>query len=421
MKVAVLFALLSLAVAVPTQQQRKRYDGYKVIAATPTTRQGVLYLRQLIHDNELDFWSLPGGVNQRVDIMTPPTRYSKLLLRLLKAGMKVALINNNVQEKVDAEYARLIAKPQAVNLDDFNTYADIISWLDGLQCASGLTCTNENIGSTTEGRELRLFKVSTGAGKKIIWIDSNIHAREWIAPATNLKIINNIVTNYGSDTAVTNLLNKYDFYFVPMMNPDGYIYSMDSERYWRKNRGSNPGSDCVGTDLNRNYDTGYWAQDGTSSNPCRDTYGGSSAASEVETKALQTRISQLGSNIRALISMHSYAYVWIHPFGHTTDGFECALPDNSARLSAAASAAANAASNTGGGTWGSGTVCDTINYAASGGTMDYAMGPAGIEYAFTPELRGQDFVIDASEIEPSFRETWAAIQAAISSIEGSEV
>ena len=32
------------------------------------------------------------------------------------------------------------------------------------------------------------------------------------------------------------LLAVYDFYIVPVANPDGYVYSWTSDRMWRKNR-----------------------------------------------------------------------------------------------------------------------------------------------------------------------------------------
>ena len=34
-----------------------------------------------------------------------------------------------------------------------------------------------------------------------------------------------MLKNYGSDSQATNLLDNYDWYFVPVMNPDGYVYS----------------------------------------------------------------------------------------------------------------------------------------------------------------------------------------------------
>ena len=46
---------------------------------------------------------------------------------------------------------------------------------------------------------------------------------------------------------------------------------------------------------------------------------------------------------------------------------------------------------------------------ASGLTMEYAKGVAGIKYSVTPELRGNGFDPPNSEIEPSFQETWNGV------------
>ena len=34
-----------------------------------------------------------------------------------------------------------------------------------------------------------------------------------------------MVVNYGSDDDVTNLVDTYDFHFLPVVNPDGYVYT----------------------------------------------------------------------------------------------------------------------------------------------------------------------------------------------------
>ena len=42
----------------------------------------------------------------------------------------------------------------------------------------------------------------------------------------------------------------------------------DDNRLWRKNRSKNPGSSCIGVDLNRNW--GYkWGGKGADTDPCR--------------------------------------------------------------------------------------------------------------------------------------------------------
>jgi murein tripeptide amidase MpaA len=49
-----------------------------------------------------------------------------------------------------------------------------------------------------------------------------------------------------------NILSKVDFVFIPVANPDGYVYSHTTDRDWIKNR-RQVSSSCFGTDLNRNF------------------------------------------------------------------------------------------------------------------------------------------------------------------------
>lgn len=51
---------------------------------------------------------------------------------------------------------------------------------------------------------------------------SGIHAREWISPATVTYIMSELIENNAAHTELT---DKLDWYFVPVVNPDGYEYS----------------------------------------------------------------------------------------------------------------------------------------------------------------------------------------------------
>jgi carboxypeptidase A2 len=47
--------------------------------------------------------------------------------------------------------------------------------------------------------------------------------------------------------------------------------------------------------------------------------------------------------------------------------------------------------------------------AASGNTIDFAYYNASIPQTFLPELRGNNFIVEPSQIQPSFEEIWAGL------------
>ena len=67
-----------------------------------------------------------------------------------------------------------------------------------------------------------------------MWIDGGIHAREWISPATVMWTLKELVEGGG---ALNNeLIEKLDWYILPVHNPDGYAFSRTWDRLWRKTR-----------------------------------------------------------------------------------------------------------------------------------------------------------------------------------------
>lgn len=60
-----------------------------------------------------------------------------------------------------------------------------------------------------------------------------------------------LLTKYASDSSIKALVDKFDFYITPIVNPDGFVYSQTTDRLWRKNRQTVSTSTCVGRDINR--------------------------------------------------------------------------------------------------------------------------------------------------------------------------
>ena len=55
---------------------------------------------------------------------------------------------------------------------------------------------------------------------------------------------------------------------------------------WRKNRRDNENSECMGVDLNRNWDAN-WCEHGASHDPCSEVHCGTGPFSEPETAAVR--------------------------------------------------------------------------------------------------------------------------------------
>ena len=81
-------------------------------------------------------------------------------------------------------------------------------------------------------------------------------------------------------------------------NPDGYQYTFDVERLWRKNLRDNDGDGQItvgdGVDPNRNFPNHFgYDKEGSSSIPSSDTYRGPAPASEPETAAMKGLLDRI--------------------------------------------------------------------------------------------------------------------------------
>ncbi len=56
-----------------------------------------------------------------------------------------------------------------------------------------------------------------------ILIEANIHAREWISSATATWLLNELLTS--TDPAVVDIATNYNWFFIPVLNPDGFHYT----------------------------------------------------------------------------------------------------------------------------------------------------------------------------------------------------
>ena len=146
------------------------------------------------------------------------------------------------------------------------------------------------------------------------------HTREGIGVQQMIYFMLHLLENYQTDEHVQTIVNSRELYFVPILNPDGYLYNEQTDPngggMWRKNRRNNGGT--WGVDINRNY--GFmWGMDnnGSSPNPSSETYRGPEAFSEPETQNIKQFVEE--HEFMIALNYHSYSNLLLYPWGFTED------------------------------------------------------------------------------------------------------
>jgi carboxypeptidase T len=211
----------------------------------------------------------------------------------------------------------------------YHNYAEMLEALEQAQDAHPEIVALAVLGQSLQGRALAAVKISDHPGldepgEPALLFMGLHHAREHLTVEMALEVVRLFTEGYGTDPALTNLVNQREIWVVPMLNPDGgeYDIASGSYLYWRKNL-RDYGQGIVGVDLNRNYGYG-WCGEGASSVPDSETYCGTEAFSEPETQAIRD-FALAHENLRAAISFHSYGELILYPFGHTVGGVPPAM------------------------------------------------------------------------------------------------
>lgn len=205
-------------------------------------------------------------------------------------------------------------------------------------------------------------------------------------------------------------LDKYDYWFIPTVNPDGYEYTHTTDRLWRKTRS---GGYCKGTDPNRNYPF-HWREAGASQYACSDIYAGPKPLSEPEAQAVAGVMDQNKGRLVMYISLHCYSQLLLSPYG-----FGRVYPDNYAQMEKVANAWIRSVADLRNTDYQFGPSA-VLLYPAAGGSDDYAHGVAKIKYAYTielPDKGSRGFVMPPSEIIPTGHEAVIGLKSMIDTME----
>ncbi|XP_041823445.1 carboxypeptidase A6 isoform X2 [Melanotaenia boesemani] len=324
-----------------------RYAGDQVFRITPRDHEEVRALKKILGQMEVDFWQ-PNSVslihqNATVDVHVKRNDTQGLHVRLKRERMDYKVFISNLQKEIEKQTGyRSSRKRRSESQYDYEVY----------------------------------------------------HSLE------------EAVSSYQYDSVMTQLLNQLNFYIMPVFNVDGYRFSWNTDRFWRKTRSKNRKFHCRGVDANRNWKV-KWCDEGASSHPCDDIYCGPFPESEPEVKAVAKFLRKHKKRVKAYISIHAYAQMLLYPYSYkyaTIPNFNC--------VESAAQNAVSALYSAYGVRYRYGPASTTL-YVSSGSSIDWAY-RNGIPYAFAFELRDTGyfgFLLPESLINPTCTETMRAVKA----------
>ena len=306
--------------------------------------------------------------------------------------------------------------PENFNLGSMGGYLTYQEMLDQLDLMKSLypdlITTKENISdfitegqpdnSTTPpigGNGIKWVKISdnpsnSSENEPQILYTAIHHAREPNSLSQLIFYMWYLLENYDVDNEIKSIVDNTELFFVPVINPDGYLYNEKTDPngggFWRKNR-----KNGNGVDNNRNYDyyingdpaDGIWGGEGASNDPNNQTYHGTAPFSEVENQAIKWFCEQ--HDFVMALNNHSYGELLLYPYGYAND---VPTPENELfEIVSEVLVSQNGYDN----------ILSSGLYPAAGDSDDFMYGTTGTHdkiYAMTPEI-GPEFWPPSSQIE----------------------
>lgn len=220
------------------------------------------------------------------------------------------------------------------SMGGYYTFSEVLAELDNMRSLFPALITEKTqIGSHTsiEGRPIYYLKISdnpdTNEDEPQVLYTAIHHSQEPASVQQLIFFMYYLLENYETNPEVQYLIDNTEMYFMPVINPDGYVYNEtedpDGGGLWRKNRRENEGILAgYGVDLNRNYDYAFaWDGIGSSGIGQHPWHRGDSAFSEPETQAVKDFLES--HTILLDLNWHTYGdmliYPWNYESNNTTD------------------------------------------------------------------------------------------------------
>jgi PKD repeat protein len=135
--------------------------------------------------------------------------------------------------------------------DTYPTYSEYLTMMNTFASTYPNLCHLDTIATLASGRKLLALKITDNPNvdenEPEVFYTGGMHGDEITGSIIFLRLANYLLTNYGTNSRVSNIVNNIELWICPFSNPDGTYYAGDNNITGaRRNNANN-------IDLNRNY------------------------------------------------------------------------------------------------------------------------------------------------------------------------
>ena len=242
------------------KRRRKMFDNYQLWCLSLKDSEDKDFLEdfKVSADGLKVHWMNGLSSKGTTDVVVPPDFVQEFQQLLSDNEVKFYVKNRNIQHAIQIENPRFNKREQiemevmnghTMTWHHYHSYGDLQSYFSFLRRKFSNNVELIQIGYSFEGRPLTVVKITDYIESKMlpkepriksekpaIFIQSGAESHEWLNIASASFILNKIVSKIKGNETDRVFIESFDWYFMPLTNPDGVEHSMKYDRLWQKTR-----------------------------------------------------------------------------------------------------------------------------------------------------------------------------------------